>query len=245
MISSIFRRYLTWHAQRVRRSMWQPLEAQRDVFIRLQRLLRGTEIATRTAFDKCHTLEHCRRLPVSDAESMQPLFQRAFEQGDAARNIFGRSRILGFGRTSGTLGESKHIPMNAAFFTSLDRTLLRMMASHTFTSSEWDMVLRGKRILLGSRPRCGTSPTGLPICDISGLIPTRSWWSVRWLFTPRHRDLWIEDWATKAELILDQAEGEKVVAITGIPALAMDFMKRARARYNVEHLDTVCEQSGT
>ena len=239
MTSRVVRHYLTWHAQRVLRSMWRPREAQADAFGRLRRLLRGTEIAARTGFDRCRTLEDCRRLPVSNAESLRPLFDRVFEQGDPARRIFGRSKVLGFSRTSGTSGASKHIPMNAAYLASLDRTLLRMMASHTFSSGEWKTMLRGKRVLLGSRPRCGTSPTGLPICDISGLIPTRSWWSTRWLFTPRHRDLWIEDWATKAELILDQADGKEVVAITGIPALAMDFVRRVRARYGVEHLDTV------
>lgn len=219
--------------------MWQPREAQAEAFARLRRLLRGTEIATQTGFDRCETLEDCRRLPVSTAESMHPLFSAVFDQGDAVRKIFGRSRLLGFGRTSGTSGTCRHIPMNAAYMASLDRTLVRMMASHTFSSGEWKTVVRGTRLLLGSRPRCGTSPTGLPICDISGLIPTRSWRSLRWMFTPRHRDLWIEDWATKAELILDQAEGKDVVAITGIPALAMDFAKRARARHQVKHLDTI------
>lgn len=222
--------------------MWQPRDAQTETFRRLRRLLQGTRIAAHTGFDRCRTLEDCRTLPIADADSMHPLFDEVFARGDRARRIFGRTRVLGFGRTSGTLGESKHIPMNGAYFASLDRTLVRMMASHAFSSGEWKLLLRGKRVLLGSRPRCGTSPTGLPICDISGLIPTRSWRSIRWLFTPKHADLWIEDWATKVERILDQAAGEDVVAITGIPALAMDFVKRARARYNVQHLDTLWPQ---
>ncbi len=242
MISLVLKHYLTWHAQRVLRSMQQPRDAQTKAFGRVRRLLRGTGIAALTGFDRCQNLEACRQLPISNADSMHQLFDRVFEEGDAARKVFGRSKVLGFARTSGTSGASKYIPMNAAYFASLDRTLVRMMASHTFSSGEWTMALRGKRLLLGSRPRCGTSPTGLPICDISGLIPTRSWRSIRWLFTPRHSDLWIEDWARKAELILDQAEGKHVVAMTGIPALAMDFMKRARLRYNVEHLDVVWPQ---
>lgn len=239
MITWAFKQYLTWHARRVLGSMWNPREAQTEAFERLRRLLRGSEVSTLAGFDGCRSLEDCRRLPTSDGESMKPLFRKVFERGAAAKRVFGRSRVLGFARTSGTLGEPKDVPVNQAYMASLDRTLLRMVASHIYTGDEWKTLLVGKRILLGSRPLCGTSPTGLPICDISGLIPTRTWWSTRWLYTPRHRDLWIQDWPEKAELILEQAHGKNVISISGIPALAMDFARRARAKYGVTHLDGV------
>ncbi|HVO30312.1 MAG TPA: GH3 auxin-responsive promoter family protein, partial [bacterium] len=171
--------------------------------------------------------------------SVAPLLAEAYARGASAGSLFGRTRLLGFARTSGTLGEPKHVPMNAAWLASLDRTILRMVASHLYTGGEWETLLSGKRILLGSRPRCGTSPTGLPICDASGMIATRAWWSVRWLYSPRHRDHWIADWPTKAERILDQTHGKKVISISGIPALAMDLARRARERYGVETLDRV------
>jgi hypothetical protein len=173
---------------------------------------------------------------------MKPLFTRVFEQGAAAGPVFGRSRLFGFGRTSGTLGEPKNLPLHRAYLDSLDRTLVRLVASHVHTSGAWDTLLTGKHIMLGSRPRCGTSPTGLPICDISGLAATRTSWAARFLNIPRHRDLWIEDWPVKAERILEQARGQQVVSISGIPALAADLVRRARAKYQVTHLDAVWPQ---
>jgi hypothetical protein len=229
--------YLVRHARKVQASMCHPLEAQTDVFDHLKGLLRGSEVARQTGFDQCRALEDCRHLPASTGESMKPLFTRAFERGVAESGLFGRSRIIGFGRTSGTLGEPKDIPLNEAYLTSLDRSLLRMTASHLYSTGAWNTLLAGKRILLGSRPLCGTSPTGLPISDISGLLPTRSWTLLRSLYIPRYEDLWVQDWQEKAELLLEQAYGQDVVSITGIPALAMDFAARARARYHVTHLN--------
>jgi GH3 auxin-responsive promoter len=217
--------------------MCNPLEAQTYVFDRLKGLLRGSEIASRTGFDQCRSLEDCRHLPSSSGESMKPLFTRAFERGVAERGLFGHSKIVGFGRTSGTLGEPKDIPLTEAYLKSLDRTLIRMTASHLYSTGEWNTFLTGKRILLGSRPLCGASPTGLPISDISGLLLTRSWTLLRSLYLPRHEDLWIQDWQDKVELVLEQAYGHNVISITGIPALAMDFAERARIKYNVTHLN--------
>jgi hypothetical protein len=229
--------YLVRHARKVHASMCNPLEAQTHVFDHLKGLLRGSEIASQTGFDRCRSLEDCRHLPSSSGESMKPLFTRAFERGVAESGLFGHSKIIGFGRTSGTLGEPKDIPLNESYLKSLDRSLLRMTASHLYSTGAWNTFLTGKRILLGSRPLCGASPTGLPISDISGLLPTRSWTLLRSLYIPRYEDLWIQDWQTKAELLLDQAYGRNVISITGIPALAMDFAEKARTKYNVTHLN--------
>lgn len=219
--------------------MWEPRAAQVEAFGRLRRELAGSEMGAASGFEGCRTLEDCRRLPPSDAESLAPLFARVFEGGASAARVFGRTRLLGFARTSGTLGEPKHVPMNAAWMDSLDRTIVRLVASHLHTGNGWSTLLGGKRILIGSRPVCGRSPTGLAVCDASGLMATRAWWSARWLYAPRHRDHWIAEWPAKAERILDQTHGRKVVSITGIPALAMDLARRARERYGVAHLDSV------
>jgi hypothetical protein len=202
-------------------------------------LLKGTEVGRQSGLDGCKSLDDCRRLAVSDDVSVRPLFQRVFQQGAAARSLMGRSRLVGFARTSGTQGDPKDVPMNAAYVASLDRTLTAMVASRFYTNGEWDSMLTGRQILLGSRPRSGTSPTGLPISDISGFIPTRTWRSMRWAYIPRHADLWIADWSQKAERILEQARGKNVVSLVGIPALAADFAARAKTKFGVKYLDEV------
>jgi hypothetical protein len=231
MILAALKQYVDWHAGRVFSSMMDPRAAQQRVFHRLRRVLHGSEVAARSGFDRCETLEDCRGLPPSNHTVLKPLFQQAFEEGAAASHLFGRSRIVGFARTSGTLGEPKDIPLTRASMASLDRTLVRMAATHVHTGRQWDTLLSGRRILLGSRPVCGASPTGLPIGDISGIIPTRTWRTVRWAFIPRHRDLWVQEWPHKADAILQQARGKNVVSISAIPALAMDLAARTRDAY--------------
>jgi hypothetical protein len=237
MIRWTLKQYLIRHARRVQASMWDPLKAQTETFAQLKALLQGSTISTQTGFNQCRSLEECRHLPVSNSESMAPLFKRVFERGAKELKVFGNSKIVGFARTSGTLGEPKDIPLNQAYMKSLDRSLARMVASHIYSMGEWETLLTGKRILLGSRPLFGASPTGLPISDISGLIPTRTWRLLRHLYIPRYDDLWIQDWPKKVELLLEQAHGQNVVSIAGIPALAIDFTKRAKAKYNITHLN--------
>lgn len=239
MIRWTLKHYLTRQALQVQESMQDPLAAQTRAFLRLRRLLQGGELAARSGFSRCKTLEDCRYLPVSDSESMKELFQRARDGGVAASPIFGRSRIVGFGRTSGSSGEPKDIPLNQSYLRSLDRSLARMTGSHFYVSGEWQNLLRGRQIMLGSRLLIGDSPTGLPINDISGLIQTRVPRFLRKDYLPRHEDLGIQDWPRKAELILDQAHGQKVVSMIGIPALGMDLVRRALIRYKVAHLDQV------
>ena len=216
--------------------MEDPRSAQTQAFDRVARLLRGTDVGRESGLDACRSLEDCRRLVVSDAESMRPLFRRIFEQGRAAGAAIGRSRLVGFARTSGTEGEPKEMPMNGAYVSSLDRALTRMVASRLFTAGDWSSLLSRRQILVGSRPKSGVSPTGLPVCDISGFIPTRTWRAMRHVYIPRHADLWIEDWAAKADRILEQAQGKDVVSIAGIPALATDLAARVKAKFGVRHL---------
>src|SRR5438128_6816564 len=105
--------------------MERPFEAQVAVFTRLRRALAGSEIAAHTGFDRCRSLDDCRRLPISDGDSLLPLFARVFERGE---RIFGSSRLLAIARTSGSQGEPKHVPINRAYLASLDRTLRAVIA---------------------------------------------------------------------------------------------------------------------
>ena len=217
--------------------MHHPRDAQLQVFNRLKKILRGSELSIRSGFELCSTLEEFRHIPSSTCESLHPYLRRAFERGASESRIFGRTDITGFARTSGSLGEPKDIPMNKDYLKSLDRTLVRMVASHLYNTGEWETMFKGRRVLLGSRPLVGSSPTGLPISDISGLIPTRTWKTLRRLFIPKYDDLWIQEWSKKVELILEQAHGKNVVSISGIPALALDFAKRAQMKYGVANLN--------
>jgi hypothetical protein len=134
MITWALRQFLTRRARDVQHSMLHPRAAQLAAFDRLARLLKGTEVGRQSGLDGCKSLNDCRRFAVSDDESVRPLFQRVFQQGAAARSLMGRSRLVGFARTSGTQGDPKDVPMNAAYVASLDRTLTAMVASRFYTN---------------------------------------------------------------------------------------------------------------
>ncbi|MGZ3717332.1 MAG: hypothetical protein ACXWR1_03425, partial [Bdellovibrionota bacterium] len=161
----------------------------------------------------------------------------AYQKGVAAGALFGRSKLLGFARSSGSYGESKNLPLNQAYMRSLERSLARMVACQLFTTGDWKVLLSGRQITLGSRPSAGTSPTNLPVSDISGLLPTLTWRTLRHFYIPKHSDLWIEDWETKIGKILQQAHGQDVHTISGIPALLADFARRSCEKFNVRNLN--------
>ena len=237
MLRFCLRQYLTFHARRVYRSMMDPRAAQLDAFQLVKAELDGSEIGTRSGFSRCRMLEDCRNLPSTDGDQLKPLLDEAFQSGAAASGLMGRSKILGFARSSGTYGEPKNIPLNRAYMDSLDRSLVRMVACQLYTTADWKVLLSGKQITLGSRPSVGTSPTGLPVSDISGLLPTRTWRTLRRFYVPRHSDLWIEDWQTKIEKILEQAQAQDVHTVTGIPALLSDFARRACEKFRLKSLN--------
>jgi hypothetical protein len=239
MIVWAARQLAAWHARKVQRSMLEPREAQREALERLKALLHGTEAARRSGFDAVKTLDDCRRLPKSDAESVQGALEQVFEGGAAQRGWFGRSKLYGFMRTSGSRGAPKLIPVNRAYLASVDRTLLRMVCSQLFTGGDWGSVFSGRHVFLSSRPRVGASPTGLPIYDASALYPTRASWWVRFCLLPRHADLWLDDWGDKRDRTLEQARGKQVISLNGLPALAIDFARRATEKFGVRHLDAL------
>lgn len=237
MITWAARQFASFHARKVQDAMLRPREAQARTFLRLRSLLAGSEAARVSGFDGCASLDALRRLPTTDSEQLAPVLREVHQGGRAQARLFGRSRLLGFLRTSGSRGEPKLIPLNTAALASIDRTLVRMVSSHFFTTNHWEGLLRGRHVFLNSRLNVGASPTGLPVFDTSALYPTRSPWWVRWAMLPRRADLRLADWADKRDRALEQARALDVVSITGLPALAIDFARRAKERFGVRTLD--------
>lgn len=237
MIVHALQRYLAREILATERSLTDPAAAPRATFRRLQRTLRGAEIARSSGFAACKTLDELRRLPVSDGESSRAAFERVYAGGDAERRVFGRSPVVAFGRTSGTTGHAKIVPINRAQVASTDRSLKRMVASYLAGTGAWQSFFGRRHVLLASRPFVESSPTGLPVVDISGWIPTRTWPLLRRLYLPRRRDLWIPERPARAQRTLDLAASRNVTTITGLPALVDDFARRAHARFGGARLD--------
>ncbi len=176
-------------------------------------------------------LEKARKLPIQDAETLREQLELAWRTGG--------SGIRSFARTTGTTSEPKNIPLNRAYLASLHRTLTLTTASLLHTSGEWETLLCGKRVLLGSRPLVGQSPTGLPVGDISGMIMEMSAQAAKEHHIPSARELHIPDWRQKMELIAERARKQNVVSINGIPALTMSFTELMLDRYGVGTLTEI------
>lgn len=239
MIHHILSPFVTWQAKQVERSFMDPEATQRYTFRRLQRVLRQSELARSSGLIACQFLEDIRYLPATDSESLSPQLQRVFSLGDAERRVFGKSRLVAFARTSGTSGEPKDIPINQAYLKALDRSLVRVVASYLYCTKASTTFLQGRHVILASRPYIEDSPTGLPIVDISGFIPTRTWRAFRWLYIPKFKDLWIPDWSKRRDRALEQSVGKNVTTLSGIPALMKDFAKKARAKHHGAYLDEI------
>jgi hypothetical protein len=226
MLAWILKQYLSWYAKKEILAISNPYQTQIKTFYSLKKLLNASEISRISGLDNCQKIEDCKLLTGFDSNDMQQYFKKVYSQGQKERAVFGKSKLIGFARSSGTQGDSKEIPINKYYLRSLDRTLMRMVASYLFATNEWKEIFSGKQVLLGSRPYIGNSPTGLPVFDISGLIPSRTWRVLRWLYIPRHKDFWISDWEQRVQATVNQSSNKNVVSISGIPALAKDFIRR-------------------
>lgn len=237
MLTQVFKIYFERHLKQVAHSINHPLETQRETFDRLKGTLKGSEVARHSGFDRCERLEDLRNIPQTDCGQLALLFDRAFKAGNSGAAIFGPTKISSFARTSGSEGKPKDIPINQAYLQALDRTLVRTAACQYIHTGLWRELLTGKQIMLGSRVELGTAPCGLPIWDITGLTQTRNWRILRKLFIPNWRDLWIQKWPERAERILEQAQGRKVIMLIGLPALALDLIQKALIKYDVKHIE--------
>ena len=221
------RPYLRFHAQQVLSTAMNPEMTQNRTFSQLKKNLSNSEWARKNGFLDCHKLEELCSLPSTNYENIKTdVSDLKQSEAYASRKILG-SKILGFLRTSGSSDEPKDIPMTQNYLKSMDRFLMRMVACAYSSTKSWDQLFSGSQVLLGSRPTLGITKTGLPIADVSGLIVTRTWRSLRWLYIPKHSDLWKRSWNERVLNTIDQSLNKDVRSISGIPALALDFSERA------------------
>lgn len=234
ILKFVFSKYLKSAAQ----SAAQPELSQQQAFKKLKRDLAPAQIAKKFAFTEARSLEDMKQIPLQSEITYADHFTQFFERGDDRRSpLFCASPIVAIGRTSGTTGSAKYVPLSEELLRSFDRTLLRQVACLLNSENLWSQYLRGKKILLNARPFIETAPCGLPVCDISGLLPTRTFKALRNGYLPSYEMLAEPDWSKKIEHILRAAKNANITAITGIPAVIDQFLREARARFDFHYID--------
>ncbi len=231
--------YFAHLASRLERASFYPQvakAAQAQTLSRLVASLGGSEVGQRFGLAAVRNTEDARGLPYTDSKTLSSYFKKVYKMGAEGSGVFGRSRVLAFGQTSGTTSEPKRVPLTREYMASYRRSSVLMTALFFHHTGRWESLFSGKRLILGARPVVERTADGLPVGYVSGIMATKVPLFLRTRFLPKPSVLDIPEWDEKFERILDQCEREDVQMIAGIPLLVGAFSERALARYKVKTL---------
>ncbi|MGK5088907.1 GH3 auxin-responsive promoter family protein [Bdellovibrionota bacterium FG-2] len=230
------RTYFSHLAKRLERACMDPRAEQAQTISRLVSSLGGSEVGQSFGLAAVRGPEDARRMPFTDSTVLKSYLNKVYKMGGEGSGVFGRSRVLAFGQTSGTTSEPKRVPLTREYFSSYRRSTLLMNAMFFHTTGKWDRLFSGKHLILGARPKVETTSDGLPVGYVSGIMATKVPWMMRSRLLPTPEILDIPEWDEKFERILEQCECEDVQMIAGVPLLVGAFSERALARYKVKQL---------
>lgn len=110
--NSVFRQYLQFRMQHIRRYMKRPHEVQQEWLKRLILTARDTEWGRHYDFRSIRSpRQFSGRIPVQDYESLKPFIQRMMK---GEKDVLWNGRIRFFSKSSGTTNDkSKFIPLSS------------------------------------------------------------------------------------------------------------------------------------
>lgn len=180
-----------------------------------------------TRFGQEHGLEHVRdypgfrrSVPLRRYQDFQPMLDR-IRQGEADVLSAGRPRY--WGRTGGTTGQDKLLPIYPSAIAQSRRTFELALALHL--ARRPDLGLWGKRLLfLGS---CSplTEESGLPAGFMSSIMVNEFSPLVRRIILPGKRVDHLPSWSEKIAAILRLTRDEDVVIAAGMPPWLCAFFR--------------------
>ncbi|MCC7440467.1 MAG: GH3 auxin-responsive promoter family protein [Bdellovibrionales bacterium] len=175
-------------------------------------------------------LEDLRELPTTAFPDVAPWVARVREEGRAGSGVFGRSRPLALGQTSGTTGESKRFPVTREFLASYRRSTHRLNAAYFASTGAWSEAATAKNLILAARPELGRGPGGLAEGFMSGIMSEAVPPWIRMRTLPSRALTREGEWDAKLDRVIDQATRHRVRLMAGVPPLMMAFSERALAR---------------
>jgi hypothetical protein len=176
-------------------------------------------------FDGIDSVEDFReRVPVRTYEGFEPYIKRmrTGEEGVLTAEV-----PLMFGRTSGTTGSPKFIPITSSFYEDFSRTQkmwqLKMVGDHR-------KMLRGKILSVMSPEVEGYTECGIPYGAMSGYSYNNQYGITRGLQAVPYEVLCVSDFDLKYYLFLRLALEQNVTAVAAVnPSTIVLLMKKLNA----------------
>jgi hypothetical protein len=158
----ILTRHLAYIAER-------PEASQRALLSQILRTNADTEFGREHGFSKIGSeSEFRRRIPIREFESFRPYIDR-IARGEP--NILTRRNPVAFGRTSGTSGGRKLMPLTKDY---VNLELQRSAIWFSGILKDHPQALKHGWFAIGGRPRADTTPSGLAIGVPSGAVLERA-----------------------------------------------------------------------
>ncbi len=235
LVDSLMRRVANRHYQQLLIDQDRLLQTQQKLWQGLRRQLKDTEIGRLFSLSRLPSYhDYIERVPALDYDFYEPLVKRQLEAGPGV--LFHQPTTF-VGLSSGTTGEPKKIPYNAATERLFRRFLVSTGATLLHTRPEFD-AKKMKRFGYGSAPVVYTEH-GVPHGYLSGAIANRSALSRARNIFPSSKTLEITDWDRKIDAILDQTMGVPIQIASGFPSYLLTIFRAFLAKTGAQSMQEI------
>lgn len=198
------------------------VEVQEALFQQLIAEGRKTAFGRDFGFGAIRTIaDFQRQVPVMDYEAARQYFERVY-QGEA--DVLWPGKPLYLAKTSGTTSGTKAIPLTAA---SLHKQIGAARDGLLFfvLDSGISDFFDGKMIFLSGSPEIEINNYGVKVGRLSGIVNHFVPKYLQGNRLPTYETNCIEDWETKVKKIVEEAKGEDLRLISGIPPWVQMFFE--------------------
>ena len=211
---------------RLQRRVSDPAAAQREV---LEGLLKKGQA---TAFGRAHGLRpgmnvqaFQEAVPVRSYEGLRAFVDRAVA-GEA--DVLWPGKPLYFCKTSGTTSGAKYIPLTEDSMPNHIGSARNALLGHIAGTGDASFV-DGKMIFLQGSPQLESTPGGVPLGRLSGIVAHHVPSYLQRNRLPSWEANCIEDWEDKVQAIVEETCQEDLRLVSGIPSWVQMYFERLLA----------------
>ena len=212
--------------RKVQERVQHPREAQAKV---LRNLLAA---GTSTAFGVDHGLKvgmsveaFRKAVPVRDYEGLKSYIERAV-RGEP--DVLWPGKPLYFCKTSGTTSGAKYIPLTKDSMPNHIGSARNALLGHIAGTGDASFV-DGKMIFLQGSPELATTPGGVHLGRLSGIVAHHVPGYLQRNRLPSWETNCIDDWETKVDAIVRETAAEDLRLVSGIPSWVQMYFERLLA----------------
>ena len=220
--NTLFRLYFAPRMRAIDRFRKHPIEVQHEVFDRLMKKGRKTQLGREFDLRNVHSIEEFqRRMPTFDYDKFKPYIAR-MQRGE--KDVSARGRIRLFAKSSGTTSDrSKYIPITTESVYWNHTLGMRDVATVYAHNNPQSHIFEGKTLTLGGS--C-VEENGYLVGDLSAvLIKKMNFWG-GWFRAPRTQTAIIPDFQQKIDAICRESTSQNITSFAGVPSWNLALMRR-------------------